>query len=455
MTCPVSSEPEDQLCILKCQHTLSINNLKLLKQKICPKCREKIEENDIRYLPQSSIYKNLYTKFSESGHIIPPIKLENSDQIYDSDDSDNSEADLILDKKKKSINSIIKLNSNISLSSILSRNSKKQHPTYQNIIKEINEKHYEKAESLCKEFLNFFPKSYSLRCILGYIYRCLKNYEQGHFYLKEAINLKPKEPIAYLICGEIFFWQSNYEEAINNLEKSIDYKVKINNLYIILGNSYLFNDCYFDACDNYNFALKNDSDNYLCLKNSAYNYAKYDFYNNALVMLDKLLNINMNDSLILCFYGEILCNMKQYSKAISYFTKANIIDPENTHNLNKRAIAYYYTLQDYNKVLLDLDKAIQLDPLNNLAYYLKCLIYYTKKDIDNAIMVFKKCKELLDLNGILAKTQLFHLEYLLNKNNSTELNNILTKINQISNIKDSELLLFVRCKVYMGSLLGK
>ncbi|PKB91747.1 hypothetical protein RhiirA5_447713, partial [Rhizophagus irregularis] len=148
MTCPVSSEPEDQLFVLKCQHTLSINNLKLLKQKICSKCREKIEENDIRYLSQSSIYKNLYSKFSESGHIITPIKLENLYQIYDSDDLDNSEADLIIAKKKKSINSIIKLNSNISLSSILSRNSKKQQSTYQNIIKEINEYHYEKAESL-------------------------------------------------------------------------------------------------------------------------------------------------------------------------------------------------------------------------------------------------------------------------------------------------------------------
>ncbi|PKC12398.1 TPR-like protein [Rhizophagus irregularis] len=448
MTCPISSEPEDQLCILKCQHILSLNNLKLLKQKICPKCREKIEENDIRYLPQNSIYKNLYTKFSESGHIIPPIKSENSDQIYDSDDSDNSEADLILAKKKKSINSIIKLNSNISLSSILSRNSKKQHPTYQNIIKEINEKHYEKAESLCKEFLNFFPKSYSLRCILGYIYRCLKNYEQAHFYLKEAINLKPKEPIAYLICGEIFFWQSDYKEAIYKLEKSKNYKAKINNLYIILGNSYLFNEEHNGAYSNYNFALKNNPDNYLCLKNNAYNYEKWKYYLEALEMLDKLLNINKDDSLILCYYGEILCNIGQYSKAISYFTKANIIDPENTHNLNKRAIAYY-ALQDYNKVLLDLDKVIQLDPLNSLAYYLKCIIYYTKKDIDNAIMVFKKCKELLDFNDILAKTQLFHLEYLLNKNNSTELNNILTKINQISNIKDSELLTLVRCKVYV------
>ncbi|PKY20073.1 hypothetical protein RhiirB3_524025 [Rhizophagus irregularis] len=66
-------------------------------------------------------------------------------------------------------------------------------------------------------------------------------------------------------------------------------------------------------------------------------------------------------------------------------------------------------------------------------------------------MVFKKYKELLDFNDILAKTRLFHLEYLLNKNNSTELNNKLTKIkiNQISNIQGSVLLLFVRCKVYI------
>ncbi|PKK57391.1 hypothetical protein RhiirC2_798112, partial [Rhizophagus irregularis] len=291
-------EPEDQLCILKCQHTLSLNNLKKLKQKICSECREKIEEDDIRYLSQNSIYKYLYNKFSESGHILPPIELENSDQIYDSDDSDNSEADLILIKKKNFMNPTIKLNSNISLSSILSRNSKKQHPTYQNIINEINEKHYKKAESLCKEFLNFFPKSYSLRCILAYIYRCLKNYKQAHFYLKEAINLKPKEPIAYLIY---------------------------------------------------------------------------------------------------------------------------------------------------------LDKVIQLDPLNSLAYYFKSLTYYTKKDINNAIIVFKKYKELLELfdfNDIITETQL-HLECLLNKNNSTELNNLLAKIKKFSNIKGSKLLLLIRCKIHM------
>src|SRR5438046_8378665 len=114
MTCPISCEPTDQLCILKCQHILSLCNLKKLKQKICPECREKIEDNDIIYLPQISIYRNLCSKFSESGHILPSIELENSGQIneYDSDDSDNSEVE-VLTKKKKFINSIIKLNTNI------------------------------------------------------------------------------------------------------------------------------------------------------------------------------------------------------------------------------------------------------------------------------------------------------------------------------------------------------
>jgi Tfp pilus assembly protein PilF len=454
ITCPISSEPSDQLCILKCQHILSLNNLKKLKQKICPNCREKIGDNDIRYLPQNSIYKNLYTKFFESGYILPSIELENSGQImdnqYDSDDSDNSEVDIILTKKKKFMNSIIKINSNISLSSILPRTTKKQHPTYQNIIKEINEKHYEKAETLCKEFLNFFPKSYSLRCILAYIYRCLNNYEQAHQYLYEAINLNPKRPVAYFIRGGIFFWQDKYGAAINDLEKSLGYKAKINNLYIILGNSYLFYDYnYYKATENYNIALKNDPNNYLCLKNCAYSYEKEGDYLNSLELLNKLLNINEKDSLILCYYGEILCNMAQYSKAVSYFTKANTIDPENVHNLNKRAITYYI-LQEYNKVLFDLNKIIQLDPLNSSAYYLKCLTYYTKNDINNALISFKKYTELLELSNSknsLTKIQLFHLEYLLNKDSFKDLINILTKINERYNIDESESLLLIRCKI--------
>jgi Tfp pilus assembly protein PilF len=448
ITCSISSEPTDQLCILKCQHILSLNNLKKLKQKKCPQCREKLENNDIRYLPQNTIYKNLYSQFFGAGHILPTIELENSEPItndqYDNDSADNLEVDLILTKKKKFMK-VIKLNSNI-LSSILPRISKKQHPLYQNIIKELDGKYYQKTESLCKEFLELFPKSYSVRCILAYIYRCLKNYEQAQLYLKEAIELKPKKSIAYFIYGELLFWQSEYEKAINNLNLSLECKVKsIVSLRIILGNSFLGIFDYDNALNNYHIVLENISNNNLCLKNCAYIYERQKDYINCLKILEKLLNINDKDSLILCYCGEILCNMGYYDIAISYFTKASNMDPENIHNLNKRAMAYF-VLQEYNKAILDLDKVIQLDPSNSLAHYNKGITYYTLVNIKDAEVAFKKCVE-LDSDDNLSRIQLYYMKYLQYKNSREDDLECDYVINQIPDIEDNNLLLFIRCTI--------
>ena len=69
----------------------------------------------------------------------------------------------------------------------------------------MEEKNYNTALSACQEFLEIFPKSYTMKCILSYIHRCLNNYKQAHLYLDEAIGLKRKNPIAWYIRGEIFF----------------------------------------------------------------------------------------------------------------------------------------------------------------------------------------------------------------------------------------------------------
>src|SRR5688572_25583424 len=44
-----------------------------------------IEDNNIVYLSQNVIYKNLYSNLYEAGHIIPSIESENSDQVTNSD----------------------------------------------------------------------------------------------------------------------------------------------------------------------------------------------------------------------------------------------------------------------------------------------------------------------------------------------------------------------------------
>ena len=61
----------------------------------------------------------------------------------------------MLAKKKK----LIKLNSN-----------KLLQPIYQ----ELADKNYEKVILSCQDYLKNFSKSYTIRCILAYTYRCLK-----------------------------------------------------------------------------------------------------------------------------------------------------------------------------------------------------------------------------------------------------------------------------------------
>ena len=118
ITCPITYEPADQLCILECQHVISLNNFKKLKQAKCPTCQQKILDNKIRYLSQNTIYKNLYSQFFEAGHILPSIETEDSGQNQYSSNLDESEEDVILTKKRQLIKSIKFNSNNVSLQSI-------------------------------------------------------------------------------------------------------------------------------------------------------------------------------------------------------------------------------------------------------------------------------------------------------------------------------------------------
>ncbi|PKK79037.1 hypothetical protein RhiirC2_860864 [Rhizophagus irregularis] len=460
ITCPISNEPTNQLCILKCQHVLSLNNLKKLKQKKCPKCREKVEDNDIRYLPQNAIYKNLYSYLYDAGYILPSIEFEDSSNNLYENDSNNSEVDLMLTKNKKLIKEI-KLNSNrFTLIQSIFQITKSKNLTYQEVIKVLEEKKYGKAVLICKKYLGNFPRSYTMRCILAYAYRNLNSYKLAFLYLNEAIKLKRKNPIAYCIRGEIFFKQNIYEYAIFDLNISISYKLKVNNVYILLGNSNLLegeksqekNDytisCYDHALKNYNIALQNNPNNYICLKNCAYIYEYQEKYLNTLEMLDKLLGINQDDSLFLCYYGEILNDLKRYNESLIIFTKASNLDPENIHILIKQAITYYI-IQKYDLALLNLEKVIRMDPLNSIAYYYKGLTYYMMEKYSNAMITLEKFME-LDFNDDLANMLFYYLKDLLDDNNFENWNNeIVLKINQFSYINSNNLLLLIRCKAYI------
>lgn len=59
---------------------------------------------------------------------------------------------------------------------------------------------------------------------------------------------------------------------------------------------------------------------------------------------------------------------------------------------------------------MDLNKIIQIDFTNSLAYYYKSLIYHTMEDIRNSLAAFEKCIE-IDSDNSLAKIQVNYLKY--------------------------------------------
>ncbi|RGB38574.1 hypothetical protein C1646_665286 [Rhizophagus diaphanus] len=151
--------------------------------------------------------------------------------------------------------------------------------------------------------------------------------------------------------------------------------------------------------------------------------------------------------------------MEKYNDAILYFTEAANIDPENVHNLNRRAMTYI-ALREYNKALSDLNNIIRLDISNILAHYCKGLIYFIMEDNNNSMAAFKKCIE-LDPNNDIEKmylkdscnylSQISNIDY--NLKCSPNYHNLIAEINQFANdnqstnINHDNSLLFMRCKI--------
>lgn len=83
----------------------------------------------------------------------------------------------------------------------------------------------------------------------------------------------------------------------------------------------------------------------------------------------------------------------QNDKAVSDFTKAIELKPEDTYAYNNRSYALAREGQ-YDKALADSTKAIGLEPKNALSYQIRALVYEDNKQYDKAVADWSKAIEL-------------------------------------------------------------
>ena len=82
-----------------------------------------------------------------------------------------------------------------------------------------------------------------------------------------------------------------------------------------------------------------------------------------------------------------------YEKAIRDYTKASLLNPDDTDIYNNRGNAYY-RLKQYEQAIADYDKAIELDPQSAITYNNRGVTYDSLKQYEQAIADYDKAIEL-------------------------------------------------------------
>jgi tetratricopeptide (TPR) repeat protein len=91
--------------------------------------------------------------------------------------------------------------------------------------------------------------------------------------------------------------------------------------------------------------------------------------------------------------GNAYSEKKDYEEAIANYNKAIKLDPNNDLVYNSRGNANYFK-GDYDRAIADYNKAIKLDPNNDVWYNNRGWAYYRKGDYDRAIADYNKAIKL-------------------------------------------------------------
>ena len=86
--------------------------------------------------------------------------------------------------------------------------------------------------------------------------------------------------------------------------------------------------------------------------------------------------------------------LKDYQKALEYYTKEIDLSPENGQAYRNRAILYYYNLNDKEKALEDYNKAIELEPEDEDHYYYRARFFEEEEEYEKALSDYNKAIEI-------------------------------------------------------------
>jgi tetratricopeptide (TPR) repeat protein len=256
---------------------------------------------------------------------------------------------------------------------------------------------YDSAIASYNQCLEVNPTYRAVNKQLGYIAYTREQNEKALEYFGKYEDIVKDSITDYLYWyrkGFCFNATKNYANALPALEKSMRYKTDYINTYLELGfaSSRLKRDD--DAIAYYKKAIEIDPKYHVGYNGIGEVYRDYKKdMNEAMNWYKKTLAVVANERKACFGMGYCLNNQSKYSEAIPYLRTA--IEKEQTYTAAYVELGYaYYKTGMASDAIINLNKAISLNPANENSRYYLTLLYVDKKDKAKAQQMVDELKKL-------------------------------------------------------------
>jgi protein O-GlcNAc transferase len=227
---------------------------------------------------------------------------------------------------------------------------------------------------------------------LGIILLNLKKFNEAIYSIEKALK---KEDFfeGHLILGDIFTIQKKLKKGINFYKKALELNRKSCEIFFKIGRNYQDLKNYDEAIKNYDEAIILNKNYTGAILNKAICIKKIGCFDEALVLVKKVLELNDEIPEAHSSMGHTLCELCCYEEALKHFDKAIALNPNYAeawcnkgHALNE--------LKLYDDSIKHFDKAIALNPSYAEAWSNKGLVLVELKRYEEALTCFERAKKI-------------------------------------------------------------
>lgn len=226
----------------------------------------------------------------------------------------------------------------------------------------------------------------------------------------DAIKADPSDYLAYYNrAWTNLLYKYNIDKAMADVEKSLELNPIHANSYLLEGDIYKFRNQFKEAINAYNKAAELEPGNPLSYRGKSELYLHMGKYKLALVEINRAIKIDPISQDYLD-RGRIYHKMRKYELALNDYEKAYGMENVNKVKYYTLKGLIYFDRKEYNEAIKYFEESKNISKKHNDSTYFLGIIYQDRKEYKRALSLFKEYLDEDYLNENNKVAMFFYLE---------------------------------------------